>query len=61
MKVICEMAAMASDSGLIRTDEEVIIIAGTGKGADTAVVMQPAHSQDFFDMRIKEIICKPRF
>jgi len=33
---------------------------GTGRGVDTAVVLQPAHAQDFFALRIKEIICKPR-
>jgi len=60
MKVVCEMAPMAADAGLIRTDEEVIAIAGTGRGADTAVVLQPAHAQDFFNLRVKEIICKPR-
>jgi hypothetical protein len=64
MKVVCEIAAMAADSGLVRTDEEVIVIAGTGAategGADTAVVMQPANLHLLFDMQIKEILCKPR-
>lgn len=60
MKVVCEMAAMAADAGAIRCDEEVVAIAGTGRGADTAVVLKPANAQDFFNLRIKEIICKPR-
>ena len=60
MKVICEISLMAADAGLVRTDREAIAIAGTGRGADTAVVLKPAHAQDFFDLRIKEIICKPR-
>ena len=60
MKVVCEMAAMCADSGLVRTDEEVVVIAGTGRGADTAVVLQPANTPDFFKMRVKEVICKPR-
>ena len=60
MKVACEIALMAADAGLIRTDREAIAIAGTGRGADTAVVLQPANAQTFFDMRIKEILCKPR-
>lgn len=59
-KVCCEIALMAADAGVVRTDEEVIAIAGTGKGADTAVVLQPAHAQDFFDLKLMEIICKPR-
>ena len=61
MKVACEIALMAADAGLVRTDEPVIAIAGTGRGADTAVVLRPANAQDFFDMRIMEILCKPRF
>lgn len=66
MKVACEIATMAADAGLVRTDEEVISIAGTGsktagRGADTAIVLQPATAQRFFDMRVKEILCKPHF
>jgi len=63
MKVVCEIAAMAADAGLVRTDEEVIAVAGTGaegRGADTAVVLQPANAHKFFETRVKEILCKPR-
>ena len=60
MKVVCEIAVMAADAGLVRTDEEVISIGGTGHGADTAVVLTPMNSQNFFDLRVKEILCKPR-
>ncbi len=60
MKVAAEMALMATDAGLVRTDEEVIAIAGSGRGAETAVVLRPANAQDFFDLRILEVICKPR-
>ena len=60
MKVSCEIALMAADAGLVRTDEDVIAIAGTGRGADTAVVLKPANSHTFFDLRVREIICKPR-
>jgi hypothetical protein len=61
MKVVCEIAIMAADAGLVRTDEEVISIGGTGHGADTAVVLTPVNSQNFFDLKVKEILCKPRF
>ena len=61
MKVVCEIAPMAVDAGLIRTDEDVIVVAGTGHGADTAVVLTPVNSQNFFDLRVKEILCKPHF
>jgi hypothetical protein len=61
MKVACEITLMAADAGLARTDEPVIAIAGTGRGANTAVVLRPANAQTFFDMRIMDILCKPRF
>jgi hypothetical protein len=61
MKVVCEITIMAADAGLVRTDEPVIAIAGTGRGADTAIVLRPANASTFFDMRIVEILCKPRF
>jgi len=60
MKVAVEITAMVVDAGLIPPDKEVISIAGTGRGADTAIVVQPANSSRIFDMRIKEIIAKPR-
>ena len=59
-KVACEIVLMAADAGLIRTDEEIISIGGTGSGADTALVMKPAHTHDFFQLKVKEILCKPR-
>jgi len=59
-KVACEIALMAADAGLVRTDTEVISIGGSHRGADTALVLQPANSQDFFNLKVKEIICKPR-
>jgi hypothetical protein len=58
-KVAIETALMAADAGLVRTDEEIISIAGTGKGADTALLFQPTNSYNFFDLKVKEIICKP--
>jgi hypothetical protein len=59
-KVACEIALMAADAGLIRTDEEIISIGGTGSGADTALVIKPAHTHDFFELKVKEVLCKPR-
>jgi uncharacterized protein len=60
IKVAVECAVMAADAGLVRTDEDIISIAGTHNGADTAIVVQPVNSQDFFDLQVKEILCKPR-
>ncbi len=61
MKVVCECALMAADAGLAPGDADVISIAGTGRGADMAVVLGSVNSHDFFDMRVKEILCKPHF
>jgi len=60
LKVALEITMMAADAGLIRCDEEALVIGGTGSGADTAVIVRPAHAQDFFDLRVAEILCKPR-
>ena len=58
-KVAVEIALMAADAGLIRTDEDVIAVGGTGKGADSALVLRPATSSHIFDLKVKEVICKP--
>jgi len=60
VKVCAEIAGMACDAGLVPPGEDVVCIAGSGTGADTACVISPAHSQHFFDLKIREIICKPR-
>ena len=61
MKVVCEIATMAADSGLVPSDEDVISIGGTSRGADTAVVLKPVNSHRFFDLNVREILCKPHF
>ncbi|MDZ7331499.1 MAG: hypothetical protein ONB13_03010 [candidate division KSB1 bacterium] len=60
IKVCVEIAIMAADAGLIPTDREVVAIAGTSKGADSAIVLKPAHMHNYFDLEIREIIAKPR-
>jgi hypothetical protein len=59
-KVCSEITLMAADAGLINTEKEVVAIAGTGRGADTALLLKGANTQSFFDLKIKEILCKPR-
>ena len=59
IKVTAEICLMAADAGLVRTDEPVIAVAGTGRGADTAAILKPANAQTFFDLRFVEIICMP--
>lgn len=60
LKVCVEIAVMALDAGLIPYGVDIVAIAGTSEGLDTAAVIVPAHSQNFFDTKVKEIICKPR-
>jgi len=59
-KVAVEIALMAADAGLVPTGVPCISVGGTGKGADTAVLLRPANAQSFFDLRVMEIIAKPR-
>jgi hypothetical protein len=58
-KVCVEIALMAADAGFLPVDRDVISMAGTGKGADTALLLRPANSSNFFDLKIREVIAKP--
>jgi hypothetical protein len=59
-KVCVEITLMAADAGLIPVDKDVIAIAGTGRGADTALRIQSANTGRFFNLKIKGVIAKPR-
>ena len=59
-KVCVEITLMAADAGLIPVDRDIIAIAGTSRGADTALLIKPANAARFFDLKIREIIVKPR-
>jgi hypothetical protein len=59
MKVAVEVTLMAADAGVIPVDQAVVAIGGTGRGADTAIVIQPANTTNFLDLDIHEIIAKP--
>lgn len=59
-KVCLEIAGMAIDAGMIPAGKEIIAVGGSGGGADTALVLIPAHSNAFFDTQILEVVCKPR-
>jgi len=58
-KVAVEISIMAADAGAL-SGKDIVSIGGTARGADTALVLKPASQSDVFDMRIREIICKPR-
>lgn len=59
VKVCFEIVLMAADAGLVTIGEKVIAIAGTRRGADTALVMQAASSRNMKRLRVNEILCKP--
>ena len=59
VKVAVEVAVMAADAGAL-SGADIIAIGGSGRGADAALVLKPAHQNNFFDLRIREVICKPR-
>lgn len=59
VKVAIEIALMAADAGLVRTDRDCISTGGTATGIDTALILKPANSADFFDLKVREILCKP--
>jgi uncharacterized protein len=59
LKVAIEISIMAADAGAL-SGKDIIAVGGTAKGADCALVIKPKCQSDFFDMRIREIICKPK-
>jgi hypothetical protein len=60
VKVAIEVAIMAADAGLIDVDQELIAIGGTHRGADTALVLNPAYSHQFFNLNVAEVVAMPR-
>ena len=59
VKVCVEILLMAGNAGLVEQGEEVIVVSGTGRGADTAQVMTGATSTDLKSMHVSRILCKP--
>jgi hypothetical protein len=59
-KVAVEVALMAADQGLIPSGKEVLALGGSANGADTALVLRPACSAEFFKTKVSEIVCMPR-
>ncbi|MBU4316728.1 MAG: hypothetical protein KKF30_05590 [Proteobacteria bacterium] len=58
-KVAVEVAIMAADGGLL-SGNDIVSIGGSGRGADTAWILTPTNQNHFFDLKMKEIVCKPR-
>ena len=60
LKVAVECVLMAADQGAIGINDEVIAVGGTMSGADTVCVIRPAHTSNFFDLQVREIVAMPR-
>ncbi len=58
IKVCVEIAMMASDAGLVGTND-IITVAGTARGADTVALVHPAPSNHLFDVKVRDILAKP--
>lgn len=59
-KVAIEISLMAADAGLISVQEPCIAIGGSSWGADTALLLRPANALTFFDLKVLEVLAKPR-
>ena len=57
MKVVVEDVVIACLTGILKIGVDVISIAGSSRGADTAVVINTA--SNFSTVKIKEVICMP--
>lgn len=60
LKVAVECVLIAADQGAIGIDREVIAAGGTISGADTVCVIRPAHTANYFDLQVREIVAMPR-
>jgi len=59
VQVCVEVAMMAADGGLLRCDRPCLVLAGTGRGVDTAMIVTPWSSAELKNFRVHEILCKP--
>ncbi|MFW9938162.1 MAG: hypothetical protein ACFFD5_10975 [Candidatus Thorarchaeota archaeon] len=60
VKVCIEIASTVVDAGLIPDlERDIIVVAGTGRGADTVCLIKPAPTSEFKELRVKAILAKP--
>jgi len=58
-KVAVEIAMEACDAGLVPEGADVVAVAGTGRGADTVVIIRAHPSNRFLDVKVRQIVAKP--
>ncbi|MCK7505817.1 MAG: hypothetical protein MZV70_18215 [Desulfobacterales bacterium] len=54
-KVAVEVAVMAADAGAL-SGQDIVSIGGSGRGRTRPLVLKPAHQNNFFELRVREII-----
>lgn len=60
VKVCIEIASTVVDAGLIpNLERDIIVVGGTGRGADTVCLIKPAPTSEFKKIRVKAILAKP--
>jgi hypothetical protein len=59
-KVAVEVTLIATQEEIIEQGAEVVALGGSSKGFDTALVIKAATSDEFYELEIREILCKPR-
>ena len=59
VKVCVEISVMALEHGFITPDEDIVAVGGSGKGADTAMVLKPDAAANIFETKIKALLCMP--
>ena len=59
-KVAVELTLIAAQIELVEPGTEVVALGGSAKGLDTALVTKAATSDEFYELEIREILCKPR-
>ena len=60
VKVAVEIVMEACDAGMLPEEEEVVAVGGTVWGADTVCLIKSAASKRFLNLRVLEILAKPR-
>ena len=59
VKVCVEVSTMALDAGKIPYQEKIVAVAGSGRGADTVVLLTPSYTRSILDTKVHKIIEMP--
>ena len=60
LRVCCECVMAATDGGLVAEGMEVISVAGTESGSDTVAIVRAMSTKRFRELKVLEILAKPR-